>query len=86
MSYMNQISGIETSDGTTPGYYKFGNGWCHRTDLPDGEYVVKTYAGGDPRVDKSARVDNSTHVFKNGNFQVTWFDADGNATVDTIES
>lgn len=65
-------------------YYEFGGAWIEETR--DGADIIKRSFTADPRVDSKARLDSSVREFPNGSWQTTWFDADGRATVDSIES
>ncbi|SEN45075.1 hypothetical protein [Cryobacterium luteum] len=74
-----------TESNQATDYYEFGGGWVHESK--HGDDVVKKQYTADPRISSShARLDHSTRIFPNGSWQTTWYDADGVATVDTIES
>lgn len=75
---------MTTPDMPHSRYYSLGSGWVHEST--DGNDTIRRTWTADPRVDRDARLDSSVRLFPDGSWQTTWYDNDGRATVDSVES
>lgn len=73
-----------TSDKSLDHWSKLGGAWTRETR--DGDDIIRRTYTADPRQDPRARLDNAVRIFPNGDYQTTWYDADGVPTVDSVES